>query len=214
MNLENTIKEASKKLKNHNISSHALDAQIILADIMGLKREFLITNDKIVVSEVIKEKYNIAINRRINNEPVAYITGKKEFWSEDFLVKPDGMDLGLGGSNNMMGGGIIEIPNFGEGAFNLHKMNYSPGATQGVSMHSSGPGGPFSRVPRHSINMAMANQGRTMHSGGPGYGNASPIVVQNTDQSQTVQNSQALIMGGSVADADDLLEASDWLRWA
>ena len=86
MNLENTIKEASKKLKNHNISSHALDAQIILADIMGLKREFLITNDKIVVSEDIKEKYNIAINRRINNEPVAYIIGKKEFWSQEFFT--------------------------------------------------------------------------------------------------------------------------------
>jgi len=32
------------------------------------------------------EKYDIAIRRRINREPVAYITGKKEFWSEDFTV--------------------------------------------------------------------------------------------------------------------------------
>ena len=39
MNLENAIKEASTKLKNNNISSHVLDAQIILADIMGIKRE-------------------------------------------------------------------------------------------------------------------------------------------------------------------------------
>ena len=86
MNLENTIKEASKKLKNNNIDSHVLDAQIILADIMGIKREFLITNDKINISEGIREKYNTAINRRINNEPIAYITGKKEFWSEEFFT--------------------------------------------------------------------------------------------------------------------------------
>jgi len=86
MNLENTIKEATKKLKNNNITSHVLDAQIILADIMGIKREFLITNDKIDISEDIREKYNIAINRRINNEPVAYIIGKKEFWSENFFT--------------------------------------------------------------------------------------------------------------------------------
>jgi len=86
MNLENTIKEATKKLKNNNITSHVLDAQIILADIMGIKREFLITNDKINISEDIREKYNIAINRRINNEPVAYIIGKKEFWSENFFT--------------------------------------------------------------------------------------------------------------------------------
>ena len=86
MNLENAIKEASTKLKNNNISSHVLDAQIILADIMGIKREFLITNDKINISEGIREKYNTAINRRINNEPIAYITGKKEFWSEEFFT--------------------------------------------------------------------------------------------------------------------------------
>tara|TARA_B110000014_G_scaffold202327_1_gene152155 strand:- start:14 stop:874 length:861 start_codon:yes stop_codon:yes gene_type:complete len=86
MNLENTIKEASNKLKNNNISSHVLDAQIILADIMGLKRESLIINDKINISEDILKKYNIAIKRRINNEPIAYITGKKEFWSQDFFT--------------------------------------------------------------------------------------------------------------------------------
>ncbi len=86
MNLENTIKEASNKLKNNNITSHELDAQIILADIMGFKRELLIINDKINISEDIREKYNIAINRRINNEPVAYIIGKKEFWSEEFFT--------------------------------------------------------------------------------------------------------------------------------
>ena len=86
MNLENTLKEASKKLKNNNITSHALDAQIILADIMGIERELLITSDSINISQDIREKYNTAINRRINNEPVAYIIGKKEFWSQDFLT--------------------------------------------------------------------------------------------------------------------------------
>ena len=86
MNLQNIIKEASIKLKNNNIISHVLDAEIILADIMGLKREFLITNDKINISEGIRKKYNTAINRRINHEPIAYITGKKEFWSEDFVT--------------------------------------------------------------------------------------------------------------------------------
>jgi len=86
MNLENTINKASQILKNHNIYSHELDAQIILSDIMGIKREFLITNNEINISEKILEKYDIAIRRRIKREPVAYITGKKEFWSEDFTV--------------------------------------------------------------------------------------------------------------------------------
>ena len=86
MNLENTIKKASRILKDHNIHSHELDAQIILSDIMEIKRESLITNNEIVISEKIMEKYDMAIKRRMKREPVAYITGKKEFWSEDFIV--------------------------------------------------------------------------------------------------------------------------------
>ena len=86
MNLDNTIKKASQILKNHNIHSHELDAQIILSNIMGVKREFLITNNEINISKKIMEKYDCAIKRRIKKEPIAYIIGKKEFWSEDFMV--------------------------------------------------------------------------------------------------------------------------------
>ena len=86
MNLDNTINKASQILKNHNIHSHELDAQIILSNIMGVKRESLITNNEINISKKIMEKYDSAIKRRMKKEPVAYIIGKKEFWSEDFMV--------------------------------------------------------------------------------------------------------------------------------
>ena len=46
MNLQNIVQEASQKLKDNNIVTYALDAQIILADIMGIKREFLISKAK------------------------------------------------------------------------------------------------------------------------------------------------------------------------
>jgi len=83
---EKIIKKASKILKNNNIYSHEIDAQLILSDIMKVEREYLITNNKAHISEKMKEQYDIAISRRIKKEPVAYITGKKEFWSTDFLV--------------------------------------------------------------------------------------------------------------------------------
>ena len=89
MILEETIKKASQILKNHNIHSHELDAQIILSEIMGVKREYLITNNEIIISKKIMEKYDMDIKRRIKREPIAYITGKKEFWSEDFIVNHD-----------------------------------------------------------------------------------------------------------------------------
>ena len=86
MTLVTTIEQASQLLKNHNISSHELDAEIILSNIMGIKRETLILNNNISISKKILEKYKLAIKRRIKKEPVAYITGKKEFWSQDFVV--------------------------------------------------------------------------------------------------------------------------------
>ena len=86
MILENTIKQASQLLKNKNIISHELDVQVILSDIMGVTRDFFIANGHINVSINTIKKFNHAIKRRINREPVAYIIGKKEFWSQDFTV--------------------------------------------------------------------------------------------------------------------------------
>ena len=86
MLLEKAIKQASEILKTHKIRTHELDAQLILSNIMSIEREFLITNCKETITKKIMDKYNIAIQRRVKKEPVAYITGKKEFWSEEFLV--------------------------------------------------------------------------------------------------------------------------------
>ncbi len=86
MILQNTIKKASNILKKHNIASYELDAEIILANIMGVEKEYFITNNDVVISKKIINKYDFAIKRRINREPVAYITGRKEFWSQNFLV--------------------------------------------------------------------------------------------------------------------------------
>lgn len=86
MILEKTIKQASQLLKNKNIISHELDVQVILSDIMGVTRDFFITNSHIKVSKNTIKKFNYAIRRRIEREPVAYIIGKKEFWSQDFVV--------------------------------------------------------------------------------------------------------------------------------
>jgi len=83
---EKVIKQASNILKNHNIRTHELDAQLILSDILKVKKEYLIINNKSIVSKKNIKKYNIAIRRRAKNEPVAYILGKKEFWSKDFIV--------------------------------------------------------------------------------------------------------------------------------
>jgi len=86
MILGNTIKQASRLLKNKNIISYELDAQLILSDIMGVTRDFFMVNSHINISKNTIKKFKHAIKRRSKREPVAYIIGKKEFWSQDFVV--------------------------------------------------------------------------------------------------------------------------------
>ena len=86
MNLENTIRKASQILKNCNISTYEIDAEIILADLLKVEREYLITNNNVKLIKKIESKYFKAIKRRMNGEPVAYITKKKSFGAKIFLL--------------------------------------------------------------------------------------------------------------------------------
>ncbi len=86
MILENSIKQAKAILKKNDIVSYELDAEILLSNILGVSKEFLLLNSNIDISNEIQKKYYEAINRRAKKEPVAYIIGKKEFWSQDFIV--------------------------------------------------------------------------------------------------------------------------------
>ena len=54
---EKIIEKASKILKKHNIQSHELDAQLLLSNIMKVKREYLIINNKLNISGKIIGKY-------------------------------------------------------------------------------------------------------------------------------------------------------------
>ena len=86
MKVENLIQNASKALKFNNIATHILDAELLLANIMNVPREYLLTNRDVIISQKNKYEFQKAIARRAKREPVAYITKKKEFWSLDFTV--------------------------------------------------------------------------------------------------------------------------------
>ena len=86
MNLENLIKQGSKSLKEKNINSYILDAELLLSNVMGTTKEFLLLNGNLNISQKKIEKYKKLIKRRVQNEPIAYIVGEKEFWSQNFIV--------------------------------------------------------------------------------------------------------------------------------
>ena len=63
-----------------------LDAEVLLCFTLGWTRLKLITSLGDPISEAKRQLYLSLIERRFKKEPVAYITGHKEFYGRDFIV--------------------------------------------------------------------------------------------------------------------------------
>lgn len=88
MNINQALNYYSKKLikitKDYKIAY--IETQILISHSLNLSETKLISNALIELNENEINKIETLINRRLNFEPVAYITNKKEFYGIDFYV--------------------------------------------------------------------------------------------------------------------------------
>jgi len=85
------INFGSKSLKEKLISSHRLDSELILSNVLKKSREnMLISLDKNISEESVFI-FNKLLKRRIKREPIAYIFKEKEFWSNKFFINSDAL---------------------------------------------------------------------------------------------------------------------------
>ena len=89
MNTFELLNIGSTALKEKKITSFNLDSEILLSKVLKQKRQDILRNlnKKIHKKNIIK--YSNLIYRRSNNEPIAYILEKKEFWSKFFHITKD-----------------------------------------------------------------------------------------------------------------------------
>ena len=80
------IKTAKEKLIDSETPQ--LDAEVILSHVLNKDRIYLFLNRNEEISAEHAAIFNGLIERRSKGEPVAYITGSKEFMGLDFNVKP------------------------------------------------------------------------------------------------------------------------------
>ena len=89
MNYQEILNKGSQILKLNNIKSYSLDSEILLSKTIKKDRsQLLLSLDKKISKKKIKVFFEY-INRRKKNEPIAYITGFKEFWKNNFKVNKD-----------------------------------------------------------------------------------------------------------------------------
>jgi release factor glutamine methyltransferase len=69
--------------------SAALDAELLLGFVLGLPRARLIADDRRALDAGDLERFEALVARRAAGEPVAYLTGRRGFWTLELEVTPD-----------------------------------------------------------------------------------------------------------------------------
>ena len=86
MNIEEILKKEINNLKQNNIENSTLKAKILLANILNVKKEYLLIHSKEEVKQEDKIKYENCIKELIKGKPLQYITNKQEFMGLNFYV--------------------------------------------------------------------------------------------------------------------------------
>src|SRR6516165_5783678 len=75
-------------LQRRGADSPRLDAEVLLAQVLGWQRVQLYTHFEEEVAEKPRTNFRELIRRRAEGTPVAYLVGRKEFYSLTFAVSP------------------------------------------------------------------------------------------------------------------------------
>jgi len=86
--IADALRAAEESLRGRSESAR-LDAEVLLGHVLGWSRALLISAGRDEVDAAREKKFAALVQRRANGEPVAYLTGVKEFWSLPLKVTPD-----------------------------------------------------------------------------------------------------------------------------
>lgn len=86
LTVSQALRGAILRLRQACPATPNLDAEVLLAFCMEKERTSFIIHPEMPVSHREQECFEKLLDRRCSGEPVAYLTGKKEFWSLPFKV--------------------------------------------------------------------------------------------------------------------------------
>ena len=87
MNIQTAIKIGSQILRDNNVKSAMLDSEILMSTVLQRDRNYTLLNEEKILSKQSLQVFNKLICQRLKGKPIAYLTGKKEFWKYEFQVK-------------------------------------------------------------------------------------------------------------------------------
>ena len=81
------IAAANARLAQVGVQSARLDAELLMAAAAGVSRAAIIANAALIDADVL-DRFEAMVARRAAREPLAYIVGRREFFSLEFAVHP------------------------------------------------------------------------------------------------------------------------------
>ena len=87
MRLDVAITDAVERLAPTSDSAR-LDAEILLCQTINMPRSYLFAHPEDELDALTRDRFEALLKRRLDGEPMSYITGTREFWSHELLVSP------------------------------------------------------------------------------------------------------------------------------
>ena len=88
VSVADNLQQAAASLATAGIDEARLEAELLLGFCLGTGRTELYLAARKTVDQRRQQLFLTLLRRRLNREPLAYITGEKEFWSLPWLVTP------------------------------------------------------------------------------------------------------------------------------
>jgi len=87
--IKHVLHDTAELLVDGGFEEGLLEAEVLLAEVLGISRTELFLLRETTLSTDQTKRLDHLIWRRLNHEPIAYITGHKEFFGIDFIVSRD-----------------------------------------------------------------------------------------------------------------------------
>jgi release factor glutamine methyltransferase len=89
MDARTAFKTGIARLRDADVPSFTLAAELLLLHVAGRDRTWLYAHPEDEISAEQEERFFSLVARRAAGEPTQYLTGKQEFWGLEFEVTPD-----------------------------------------------------------------------------------------------------------------------------
>jgi release factor glutamine methyltransferase len=87
--IDQWLRQAANRLKDADIPSHRLDAELILANTLTQNRPYLHAHGEQHLTDKQLKVADTCLQQRLKRMPLAYVLGYKEFYGRNFVVTTD-----------------------------------------------------------------------------------------------------------------------------